>query len=192
MLTLYGALVLPIAEYSCHLWSPTSIGQIMQLEGIQRTLTARIRGLKDKNYWERLKNLSLYSLQRRRERYIIIYVWKIIVGLSPNFQREDTKIKTYGEGSRNGRRCQLPPLARSAHGNLRDRSFMYIGPKLFNVLPIVIREFDGSLETFKRKLDNFLESVNDKPPLPGYVDSADGNSIAQQIAHSRAQALLSL
>ena len=69
---------------------------------------------------------------------------------------------------------------------------MYNGPKLFNVLPIVIGEFDSNLETFKRKLDIFLESVDDKPLLPGYVDSADGNSIAQQIAHSRAQALLSL
>ena len=31
-----------------------------------------------------LEVLKLYSLQRRRERYGIIYVWKIINGLVPN------------------------------------------------------------------------------------------------------------
>ena len=33
---------------------------------------------------ERLKALKLYSLQRRRERYIIIYMFKIKIGLVPN------------------------------------------------------------------------------------------------------------
>ena len=38
-------------------------------------------------YSERLVSLMLYSLQRRRERYCIIYVWKIIEGLVPNFSK---------------------------------------------------------------------------------------------------------
>ena len=29
------------------------------------------------HYWERLRELKLYSLQSRSERYIIIYIWKI-------------------------------------------------------------------------------------------------------------------
>ena len=33
---------------------------------------------------ERVTVLKLYSLQRIRERYIIIYVWKILEGLAPN------------------------------------------------------------------------------------------------------------
>ena len=37
-----------------------------------------------RNYWERLKVLNLYFLQRRRERYMIIHVWKILKGLCPN------------------------------------------------------------------------------------------------------------
>ena len=35
-------------------------------------------------YSERLVSFKLYSLQRRRERYCIIYVWKIFEGLVPN------------------------------------------------------------------------------------------------------------
>ena len=83
----------------------------------------------------------------------------------------------------------LPPLVRSGEGTLRDRAFVATGPKLFNVLPIEIRQFDGSLFTFKKKLDAFLENIVDRPPLPGYVDAAAGNSIVQQIAHARAQNL---
>ena len=146
MLTLYRALVLPIAEYCCQLWCPTVIGKVQELEGIQRSFTSRIKGLEHLNYWERLKALSLYSLQRRRERYLIIYVWKIVQGLAPNFEREELRIKTYGDGSRLGRRCLLPPLNRSGEGTLRDRSFIMLGPKLFNDLPSDVRQFDGSLQ----------------------------------------------
>jgi hypothetical protein len=32
----------------------------------------------------RLKALKLYSLERRRERYTVLYMWKIIRGLVPN------------------------------------------------------------------------------------------------------------
>ena len=189
MLTLYKALVVPIAEYCCQLWCPVAVGQIASIEGIQRTFTSRIAGLQNYNYWERLKKLSLYSLQRRRERYVIIYVWKIIQGLAPNFQREDLRIRTHGEESRLGRRCQLPPLVRSGEGSLRDRSFSVTGPKLFNELPATLREFSGSLDAFKRRLEKFLEGIDDRPPLPGYVSAAGGNSIVQQLAHSRAQTL---
>ena len=189
MLTLYRALVLPIAEYCCQLWSPAAIGMIKELEGIQRTFTSIIRGMEHLTYWDRLKALSLYSLQRRRERYAIIYVWKIIQGLAPNFEREDLRIKTYGVGSRLGRRCMLPPLIRSGEGSLRDRSFITVGPRLFNSMPYDIRQFEGSLMTFKRKVDTFLLDVEDRPPLPGYVDAAAGNTIVQQTAHARAQNL---
>ena len=58
---------------------------------------------------------------------------------------------------------------------------------IFNSLPKELRECEGSLETFKRKLDKFLEVIPDKPPLPGYRDAAEGNSLPQQIAHMRAQ-----
>ena len=47
------------------------------IEAIQRTFTYKITEVQHLNYWERLQELKLYSLQRRRERYIIIYIWKI-------------------------------------------------------------------------------------------------------------------
>ena len=78
MMTLFKSMVLPHLEYCCPLWSPLTIGRVRQLEAIQRSFTAKISTLSHKNYWERLKSLGLYSLERRRERYMIIYVFKII------------------------------------------------------------------------------------------------------------------
>ena len=40
--------------------------------------------MRDYSYSDRLSLLRLYSLQRRRERYCIIYVWKIIEDFVPN------------------------------------------------------------------------------------------------------------
>ena len=50
-------------DYGCQLWSPYLIKPVISRE---------------------TSVLKLYSLQRRRERYIIIYVWKILEGLVPN------------------------------------------------------------------------------------------------------------
>jgi hypothetical protein len=36
------------------------------------------------DYWEHLKSLRMCSQERRRERYRIIYTWKILEGQVPN------------------------------------------------------------------------------------------------------------
>ena len=41
-----------------------------------------------KNYWERLKVFKLYSIQRRNERYKILYIWKSLNGLVPTLGLE--------------------------------------------------------------------------------------------------------
>ena len=84
LMFLYSSLVRPLLEYSCQLWNPSRVGEIQQLESVQRSFTARIRSTGHLDYWQRLARMDLYSLQRRRERYIIVYVFKVIEGLVPN------------------------------------------------------------------------------------------------------------
>ena len=48
--------------------------QIIMIEKIKKAFTKHIKGFSSFPYQERLSNLKMYSLQHRRERYIIIYV----------------------------------------------------------------------------------------------------------------------
>ncbi|GAB1603590.1 hypothetical protein Ahia01_000640300, partial [Argonauta hians] len=74
----------PHLDYCCPLWSPHTIKLIQKIEAPQRSITRHIEGLSDQNYWDRLKSLGLYSLQRRRERYIICVMWKLYHRQCPN------------------------------------------------------------------------------------------------------------
>ena len=73
MLTLMKSLVIPLLEYCCQLWNKFKAKDIQDIEAIERTFTYKITEVQYLNYWERLHELKLYSLQRRRERYIIIH-----------------------------------------------------------------------------------------------------------------------
>ena len=184
MLTLYRSLVLPLIEYCCQLWSPRGVELIRKIEAVQRNFTYRIRDMQELNYWQRLEQLDLYSLERRRDRYFVIYVWKIINGHAPNF--ENMPIETRQSGRR-GLTCTVPPRA-SIPGRiqtLKEDSFMVHGPRLFNEIPKDLREFAGSPDTFKAKLDSYLGTVPDKPALPHYSQQAAGNGLREQLAQQR-------
>ena len=192
MLTLYRALILPILEYCCQLWCPSEMGLIRQLEGVQRSFTYRIQGMNspELDYWQRLSTLKLYSLERRRERYLIIYVWKILSGLSPNLTGSD-KIESY-ENPRRGRLCHIPRLNRGSTqrvATLRENSLSIRGPRLFNCLPKNTRAHVGCIESFKTMLDQFLSTVPDKPCLAHYYQSAANNSLIRQLEQQQAERL---
>jgi hypothetical protein len=84
-----------------------------------------------------LKHLGLSSLERRRGRYIIMYIWKMITGLAPNFESETSRIVTrYNE--RRERLCRVPPFNNRAAARvqtLREGSLSVVRPRLFNALP---------------------------------------------------------
>ena len=185
MLILFKAMIIPLLEYCCILWSPYQLGKIRDIEGVQRSFTYKLDGMRDLNYWQRLSRLNLYSLERRRERYMIIYIWKIIKGLSPNIDGTG-RVQTY-TNSRYGLLCRRPPPIRGAASlvTLRENSFAVQGPRLFNCVSREIREYEGSLDGFKRNLDNFLREVPDKPSLPHYAQSVRSNTLVDQVAQLR-------
>ena len=84
MLTLYKSLIRPKLEYGCVVWHPHLIDDIEKLESVQRTMTSRIEDMERYNYWERLEKLGLYSMQRRRERYICLMMFNIYTGRLQN------------------------------------------------------------------------------------------------------------
>ena len=180
MLTLWKQLVIPVLDYCSQLWSPWTRVEISKLEAVQRTFTSKITEVNHLNYWERLKLLKLYSLQRRRERYIIIYVWKMICGLVPNIG-----IVTK-EHQRHGIQCNVRKISTRAPAKIQticSASLKVRGCKLFNLLPKHIRNLkDITVENFKQKLDRFLNTIPDQPSLPGYFQRAENNSLLAQVA----------
>ena len=186
MIRLYKSLVLPHVEYCSLLWSPYTLEQIRKIEAIQRTFTSKIAGMQCKNYWERLAKLGLFSMERRRERYQIIYIWKIIQGLVHNIEGPN-KIEWY-EHTRRGRLCRVPGLnnrARVAVQSVKDGSLVVRGPRLFNCLPKEIRNMCVEIDTFKAHLDKYILSIPDRPILPNYYQIARSNSIIDQVADIR-------
>lgn len=192
LLKLFNTLVLPRIDYCSQLIYPYRLQELKQMEGIQRTLTSRINEVKELNYWERLATLRLYSIQRRHERYTIIYLYKILENLAPNFSVNKVEVKF---SARRGRLCIIPPITQrqcqSAVRNAREASFPIRGPRLFNSLPKHLRNTSGvSVDTFKRKLDKFLATVPDKPTVDGYcgMRAATSNSLTDVIPLMRGDA----
>ena len=185
MLTLLKTLIQPLLEYGCEIWNPHLQVDITKLENIQRNFTRKIEGMDEMNYWERLHALKLNSLERRRERYMIIYTWKILNGLAPNIEGRN-RIRAE-DRLRRGVVCKDPSLnpRNSRFRTLKENSFVVKGPRLFNKLPNEIREgcLGISLDAFKNKVDKFLATIPDKPKLPGaeYNQQADTNSLLSQV-----------
>ena len=133
-------------------------------------------------YWERLNHLKLYSLERRRERYIIIYVFKIIHSLVPNPGIE------WHENSRSGIYVTIPKASvKTPHQVkiLQQHSFFCVGPKFYNSIPRELRRvFSQGLHPvnqFKRILDKFLSGIPDQPTVAGLTRAATSNSIIDQV-----------
>ena len=78
MMTLWKTLIRSRLDYCCQLWCPSKKGDVQALEQLQRQYIRKISGVQHLTYWQQLKCLSLNSLERRRERYIIMYVWRIL------------------------------------------------------------------------------------------------------------------
>ena len=153
MLTLFKALVMSRLDYGCQLWSPYLIKHINMVEKVQRSFTRFISGMEGLSYPERLTVLKLYSLQRRRERYIIIYVWKILEGLVPNlFPPICTQTL-----DRRGRTCITSHINVGHLGTLEYNSFRWRAIRLFNQLPLFVRNTTlCSIHSFKKQSIGWL------------------------------------
>ena len=180
MMTLWRSLIIPVTEYASQVWHPVTVRDIQRMEALQRTFTSKIDNMQRLNYYERLKALGLYSLERRRERYLVIYTWKMLENLVPNVG------VTMRSHIRLGRLCHVPYAnnrARAMVRNLKNSFITVRGPQLFNSLPKSVRELSRvSVDTFKNNLDTFLRSLPDEPPIPGYHRRAVSNSVMDQAA----------
>merc|ERR1712237_44936 len=83
MLTIWISLIRPYLDYCSPLWSPrpSNFQEIDLLEETYRSFTRQIKGMDGLDYAQRLKELKRSSIQRRHERFKIIYLYKKKEGL---------------------------------------------------------------------------------------------------------------
>ena len=92
-------------------------------------------------------------------------------------------------------RRKLTPKAKVTIKRLRQSSFFYRGPQIYNLLPVELRAFEeivrptqDHVDCFKKKLDNYLSLIPDQPTLPTRQRAAETNSLIHQIPlHNRLQ-----
>ena len=182
LMTVFNSLVRSKLEYCCQIWDPTKIKLINKLEKIQQKFTKKLCYMSRHTYWERLKLLRIYSLQRRRERASLTYVWKIKNKLVPN--DICLEFTTGCRELRSGEKAIIKPMPRTTGSALSsyEASFVVRAAKLWNSLPSILTEIT-SLNAFVSKLDKYLKLIPDQPPVDGYYHMTSNSILSYKNVH---------
>ena len=131
-------------------------------------------------YWDRLKALRVYSQERRRERYMAIFLWKVSQGMVRGYDMEFTGVD--GRRGRSALPRQIVATSSSLVKKARESSIGVKGAKIFNLLPVEVRNINSdNADLFKSELDLFLSNIPDQPTIAGNGRAAQTNSLLHQI-----------
>ena len=167
---LYKTYLRPILDYGSPVWAPIRATQIDSLETVLNSFLRKIPALQGMHFWDRLKVMQIMSVQRRMERYIILYAHNVLSGTVPN-------PGLTSKWTHKGRKITIPLLPKKCPTfarKLRDQSFNFRAAILFNSMPAFVRNFEGTSLGFKNTLTEYLKLVPDHPRShhTGYMPAA--------------------
>ena len=156
---MYIALIRPHFDYCAQLWAPREGPLLDKLEKVLAYYSKLAPEIRHLDYEDRLKALKISSIQRRYDRYRVLYTRKSLMGIVPDLGFQ----VNHDVSHRNGLKIKIP--SKIGMSLLRQNSFTVRGPEVFNSLPKDLREIDSSMEVYKNKLDAFLSLLNDSPRI---------------------------
>ncbi|PKU31274.1 hypothetical protein llap_18424 [Limosa lapponica baueri] len=154
ILPLYSAVMRPHLEYCIHLWSPQHRKDMDLLERLQRRTTKMIRGMEHLSHEERLRELGLFSLEKRGLQGHIITAFQYLKRI---YKKDGDKL--FGRACCNTTRGNGFKLKEGRFRlDIRKKYFTMRVVKHWNGLPGEVVDA-LSLETFKVRLDRSLSNL---------------------------------
>ena len=146
-------------KYNSPLWSPYLVKDVASIERVQKYFTKNLRGLRNKTYNQRLIILKTCTLESRRKRADIIYLFKILHNMvDPHLKHLFVPASRVNITSRSMRGHSYKLYAPKPRTDILKFSFICRVVKCWNQLPSTICSAK-SLAMVKSKLTAYLSRI---------------------------------